>query len=213
MIQHVYERVSAVSSISQVLVATDSQEVVDAVVAFGGYAVMTSPHHVCGTDRIAEASKYVDAELLLNVQADEPLISEAYLQPLIDIAQSEAFEIGTLVTEITTSEEFQDPNIVKVVRGDYGHCMYFSRSPIPYNRDQPKDFSKAMKHLGVYCFAPEILDKVVKLPPTPLETSEKLEQLRWLQNGYRIKSVSVESGLISVDTPHDLDRIKSLLSS
>jgi len=212
MIQHVYERVAAVKLIDKVIVATDSKEIVDAVVKFGGYAVMTDPDHQCGTDRIAEAASYLDSELILNVQADEPMISHKQLIPLIDIAQSEEFEIGTIVTPIHSVEEFQDPNTVKVVRGDYGHCLYFSRSPIPFNRDNPTDFGSALKHLGVYCFAPEILEKVVELPATPLEDIEKLEQLRWLQNGYKIKSVSIKERLISVDTQEDLERVKSIIS-
>lgn len=210
MIQHVYDRVKAVKQIEQVIIATDSQEIADVVVGFGGYAVMTSPDHTCGTDRIAEAASFLDAELVLNVQADEPLITEDHLVPLIDIAQSEEFEIGTLVTGFRSIEDFQDPNSVKVVRGDYGHCMYFSRSPIPYNRDNQEDYSKAIKHLGIYCFAPEILQKIVNLPQSPLEDVEKLEQLRWLQNGYKIKSVKVDGELTSVDTQEDLQKVKIL---
>ncbi len=212
MIQHVYERVAAVKLIDKVIVATDSKEIVDVVVAFGGFAVMTDPDHKCGTDRIAEAASYLTSELILNVQADEPMISHKQLIPLIDIAQSEEFEIGTIVTPINSLEEYNDPNTVKAVRGDYGHVMYFSRSPIPFNRDNPNDFSSSLKHLGVYCFAPEILAKVVELPMTPLEEAEKLEQLRWLQNGYKIKSVSVKEKLISVDTEADLERVKSMIS-
>lgn len=210
MIQHVYESLKQIKGIDNVIVATDSKEVLDVVVGFNGFGVMTSPDHTCGTDRIAEAAKFIDSDLILNVQADEPLIKSKHLLPLIELAQHEEFKIGTTVTPIIDLQEYRDQNVVKVVTRLDGTCLYFSRGDIPYNRANARDFSLAKRHVGIYCFSKEVLEEVVLLPPTPLEDYEKLEQLRWLQHGYPIQSVEIDGDLISIDTEADIDKVRKM---
>jgi len=211
MIQHVYESVKRIKGIDQVIVATDSQEVLDIVIGFKGYGVITSADHICGTDRIAEVSKLVESDLILNVQADEPLIKPKHLLPLIELAQGEDFKIGTTITSIDTLQEYRDQNVVKVVTQLEGKCLYFSRGDIPYNRSNARDFSLAKRHIGIYCFAKDVLEEIVALPPSPLEECEKLEQLRWLQHGFPIQSVEIDGDLISVDTEDDLAAVRKLI--
>ncbi len=211
MIQHVYESVEQTQGIDHVLVATDSQEILDVVISFGGYGVMTASDHTCGTDRIAEAAQVVDTDLILNVQADEPMLKPKHLIPLISAAQDEAFQIGTVITPIDNLQEFRDQNVVKVVTRIDGSCLYFSRGDIPYQRANARDFSLAKRHIGIYCFDRETLTELVSLPHSPLEEYEKLEQLRWLQHGYPIQSVEIEGDILSVDTEEDLIAVRKLM--
>ena len=220
MIQHVYERVKAVKRIDQVLVATDSQEVADTVVGFGGFAVMTRTDHICGTERVAEAASFVDTDLILNVQADEPLISHLQLDPLIDIAQSEQFEIGTLVTPVETLEDFRNPNVVKVVLNALGEAMYFSRAPIPWHRDHLTEHAltrapgaQFYRHIGIYAYHAGYITGYAAAEPTGLECAEALEQLRALYTGARIHvELALEPPGPGVDTPADLELARALVA-
>lgn len=211
MIQRVYERAKAASLVEQVIVATDDERVFGAVKAFGGRAVMTSPDHASGTDRIAEAAKAVKASIIVNVQGDEPLIEpdmiDSAVRPLLD---DERLKISTLKTKITSEHEYNDPNAVKVVTDKDGFALYFSRSPLPYYRAFFGEAGAPYKHIGLYVYRAAFLEKFSKLEATPLERAERLEQLRALENGFKIKVVETPFNPVSVDTAEDLERVRRL---
>jgi 3-deoxy-manno-octulosonate cytidylyltransferase (CMP-KDO synthetase) len=213
MIQHVYERSRRAACLDDLLVATDDERIFQAVRSFGGKAVMTSPDHATGTDRLAEVCESLDADIVVNVQGDEPLIEPAAIeqaaQPLIADA---SIVMGTLMNEIASEEELLNPNVVKVVVDKDGFALYFSRSPLPYPR--PGTWGKATyyRHIGLYVYRREFLMTYARLPQTPLEKQEKLEQLRALEHGYRIRVVLTEHRSIGVDTPEDLEGVRALLA-
>jgi len=216
MIQWVYERVSRASLIQDVIVATDDRRIRDAVLAFGGRCVMTSPSHVTGTDRLAEAAQDLKAGIIVNVQGDEPLIEpgviDACIRPMMD---GGAFPAATPCTRIKSRDELINPDVVKVVMDRDGFALYFSRSPIPYDRDHgPIEVDVTgnlfFKHIGIYVYRRDFLLKYSRMAPTPLEVREKLEQLRILENGYKIRVVETEYDSISVDTEEDLRRVQDL---
>ncbi|KIH76565.1 3-deoxy-manno-octulosonate cytidylyltransferase (CMP-KDO synthetase) [Geoalkalibacter ferrihydriticus] len=219
MIQRVYERVSGAPGIDRVLVATDDRRIFDAVRAFGGDAEMTRDDHPTGTDRLAEVAARIDADLVVNVQGDEPLIDplmiEAALAPLRDDA---TIVMGTLKTPISTVDEFLNPNVVKVVTDRRGFALYFSRAPIPHPRDLSTDLESVLpqiapyKHVGLYVYRRDFLLQYPRLPATPLENLEKLEQLRALEHGFRIRVEETALGTLGVDTPADLDRVRLALT-
>lgn len=217
MIQWVYERTRQSRYIDRVLVATDDDRIVSAVSKFGGESVMTSPQHATGTDRIAEVANKFACDLIVNVQGDEPLIQpemiDQAIQPLVD---DPSIPMGTLCKRITHADEAFDPNVVKVVLDRNGFALYFSRAPIPWDRDQwagKKAFSELSlhnalyKHIGLYVYRREFLLRYANMPQTPLETIEKLEQLRALENGYKISAVVTEYESFGVDIPDDLGKI------
>ncbi len=214
MIQWVYERAQAASLVSRVTVATDDLSIKDAVLAFGGRAVMTSEAHRSGTDRIAEAAAESDAQVIVNVQGDEPLIEpdviDAAIRPLLE---DPALDISTLKTRIELEEEFHDPHAVKVVTDSEGFALYFSRSPIPNHKAFEDPFAevKPYKHIGLYVYRRDFLLKFSSLEPSRLEGIEKLEQLRALENGFRIKVVESEFSAISVDTAEDLEKVRNII--
>lgn len=213
MIQWVYERTCQAQLVDEVVVATDDQRIADAVCAFGGRVCMTSPDHPTGTDRLAEVAAGLQAELIVNVQGDEPLIDpqmiDAAIAPLRDDA---AIEMGTLAAPIATAEDFRNPNIVKVVVDRLGFALYFSRAPIPHDRDAAAALPpSARKHIGLYVYRRVFLLRYAALAETELEQLEKLEQLRALEHGARIRVVDTMAGCIGVDTPEDLARIEMLL--
>ena len=214
MIQWVYERTSSASLVSRVTVATDDLSIKEAVEAFGGRAVMTSSTHRSGTDRIAEAAVKSNAGIIVNVQGDEPLIEpdviDAAIRPLIE---DPALNISTLKTRIELEEEFLDPHAVKVVTDSGGFALYFSRSPIPNHKAFEDQFAgvKPYKHIGLYVYRRDFLLKFSSLAPSRLEGIEKLEQLRALENGFRIKVVESEASAISVDTPEDLEKVRNII--
>lgn len=223
MIQHVYERVKEARLVQDVFVATDSKLIYDAVEGFGGRAIMTSESHQSGTDRIAEAverlqgSKYKiqDIDIVINVQGDEPLIHPQMVDDVIKLMDDEVASIGTLAKMIENEEEITDPNIVKVVFNTEGFALYFSRSPIPYHRDGQELRVKPnfyFKHIGIYAYRKDILLRFAKMSPTRLEQIEKLEQLRALENGLKIKVKETEFETIGVDTPMDLEKVERCLS-
>jgi 3-deoxy-manno-octulosonate cytidylyltransferase (CMP-KDO synthetase) len=225
MIQRVHERVRLARGLDRVLVATDDERIADAVAGFGGEAVMTSTRHATGTDRLAEAVLQTDAEVVVNVQGDEPLVDpagiEAALRPL---AEDPAVAMSTLSLPLTDVEEMLSPAVVKVVADGAGDALYFSRSPIPHVRQGPDgDTSRAAaqavarglarKHVGLYVYRRETLLLIASLAPVPLEEAEGLEQLRALHHGIKIRVVPVAGGGgPAVDTPEDLERVRALLT-
>ncbi len=210
MIQHVYEQAVKASLVENVTIATDDQRIVDAVKSFGGRVVMTAGHHQTGTDRISEVANRGSAQFIVNLQGDLPLLVPEMLDELIDQFVKDDAVMGTLKQEITSAEELYNPNVVKVVTDVKGYALYFSRLPIPYVRDV-KMTGKHYKHYGVYIYRRDFLKTFTQLPPSSLEQMEKLEQLRALENGYRIKVVETRHDSIEVDTPEDLERVKSIL--
>lgn len=219
MIQRVYERVAQV--IDDVAVCTDDDRIAQAVKAFGGKVVMTSPEHKSGTDRIAEAYRnlHSDADVVINVQGDEPFISRDQLESIIDIFHRDpATRLATIIRPFDASRSFselEDPNTPKVVIDNNGIALYFSRSVIPYLRGVDKAEWPARHqyytHVGLYAYTAETLQEITRLERSPLEIAESLEQLRWLQNGYRIATAPTSSPTIGIDTPADLENALLLL--
>lgn len=211
MIQYVYERAQRASILDDVIVATDDLRIKEAVERFGGKAAMTSPKHPTGTDRSGEVVKDLDINTVINIQGDEPLIDPKLIdevgQPLLENPQ---IEMATLAHEITTKEKHMDPNVVKVVIDAQGFALYFSRSLIPYPRKTEN--LHAYEHIGIYAYRKNFLLDFIQLPPTPLEKTESLEQLRALENGYKIKVIITKkyTGL-SVDTREDLEEVKAIV--
>lgn len=205
MIQWVYEKAAA-SIADEVIIATDEPKVAKVVEGFGGKAVMTSPDHPSGTDRISEAVQGLDCDIIINVQGDEPLIPTSVIDGLIRKMQEDAsIEMGTVAVPRLRSEIENDPNKVKVVFDERNFALYFSRSMLPYLREGGKD-TKTYLHWGIYAYRRETLDRFVRLPEGRLESCEKLEQLRALENGIRIYVMLSDLESIGVDTPEDLKR-------
>ena len=216
MIQWVYEGAS--SLFEHLLVATDDARIYDAVVDFGGKVVMTSPEHSSGTERCAEAATLYEKESglrfthVVNIQGDEPLIQSGQLQTLLDCMLVSNTPISTLIRPLNTVEELENPNVVKVVVDLNFRALYFSRAPIPWVRDaghkresgDPKFYS----HIGLYAFRREVLEEVVNLSPTLLEQTESLEQLRWMEHGFSIRTAVTSLPSLGVDTPEDLEKIR-----
>lgn len=218
IIQWVYE--NAKKALDEVYVATDDERIFRAVEAFGGKAVYTSPNHQSGTDRCAEAAQKVAEQLrfdvVINIQGDEPFIRPEQVEGLKACFDSPETEIATLIKPITNPEEISNINRPKVVINKKNEAMYFSRSPIPFVRDcKPEDWisrNTFFSHIGMYAYRFDILLELTKLPIGVLEKAESLEQLRWLENGYRIKTAKTLFENIGIDTPEDLEQAKRLLS-
>jgi 3-deoxy-manno-octulosonate cytidylyltransferase (CMP-KDO synthetase) len=222
LVQHVYERVRRARGLDRVLVATEDERIAAAVRSFGGEAVMTSSGHATGTDRLAEAVAHTDADVVVNVQGDEPLIDPAGIEEVIRPFASQAgVPISTVSLPLRDLEEMLSPHVVKVVADAQGDALYFSRSPIPHVR-QPGDVRQAAeeavrrglarKHVGLYAYRREALLRFASLAPSPLEVAEGLEQLRALHHGMKIRVVEMEGeGGVAVDTPQDLERVRELL--
>ncbi len=226
LIQHVWERACTSNIASEIIIATDSENVLEAVHAFGGRAVMTSPDHQSGTDRIAEVARTLDCDIIINVQGDEPLIRAE----VIDLAagllvEDERASLGTVASIITLSAEIADPNVVKVVIDREGFALYFSRAPIPYHREGWPTLGDVgavgdagvvekgaglLKHIGIYSYRREVLLRLAELEPTRLEQVEKLEQLRAMEHGMRIKVGITDFESHGVDTPEDLERVSKI---
>jgi len=211
MIEHVWERVSMAHYLTAILIATDDERIAAEARRFGARVYMTRPDHVSGTDRVAEvASAFEDAELVVNVQGDEPLIDPAAIDAaVLPLAEEPAIQMGTLSKKIEDAREVSDPNVVKVVTDRFGNAIYFSRSAIPFNRDAEP--AAHFKHIGLYVYRREFLLRYPDLPAGPLERAEKLEQLRALENGFRIRVVETDYESIGVDTPGDLDRVRAMM--
>ncbi len=217
MIQHVYERACQVSLFQRVIVATDDVRIRDAVRAFGGDAVMTSPHHQTGTDRLAEVAHTLDVDLVVNVQGDEPLIQPAMIEQAVQpLLADEQVAIGTLKQRIVQPEDLFNPNIVKVVADRQDRALYFSRSPLPFvkgvdMRGAGFHTSRFYRHIGLYAYRRDFLLRFTTLPQTPLEIAEGLEQLRALEYGDIIKVIETEYESIGVDTPADVAPVVALM--
>lgn len=212
IIQWVWERTKA-SKADMVIVASDSEEVIRAVEAFGGTAQMTSPNHPSGSDRIWEVASKLDCDIIINVQGDEPFMEPSVIDRLIDVMQSEpAPDMATVVVPSTREEIADNPNSPKVVVGTDGSALYFSRSPIPFLRTGGTDMP-LYRHWGIYAYSRAALKRFVSLPESPLEKCEKLEQLRALENGMKIKVIQTQFQSIGIDTPEDLERAEEYLKN
>lgn len=215
MIERVWSRVRQAGTVSEVLVATDDERIRKAVEAFGGEAVMTRSDHRTGTERIAEvAATRKDADIFVNVQGDEPLIEPSAVNELVEAIQSDdEVNIATLAVPITNAPDIMSPNVCKVVLDFDGNALYFSRAPIPWVRDRGGAVhARHLKHLGLYAFRRPALLEYPTFPQGDLERVEQLEQLRWLENGYRIRVAETEHDSVSVDVPEDVQRVEALLS-
>ncbi len=213
LIQHVWERARKSKSLDSVLIACDDERIMKAAEEFGAKAVMTSKRHVSGTDRIAEAVGPMAVKVVVNIQGDEPLIEPKLIDHLVQtILDDRSCLMATAVKAIENKEELDNPNVVKVTIDQNRNALYFSRSVIPHNRDKKKfDDINYLKHLGIYAYRKEFLLKFKDLPKSHLESVEKLEQLRVLEAGYKIKTIETNADTIGVDTPEDLARVERLL--
>ncbi|MBD3295785.1 MAG: 3-deoxy-manno-octulosonate cytidylyltransferase [Candidatus Omnitrophica bacterium] len=219
MLQHVWENVKKAHEVDEVIIAADREKVIKAVENFGGKAVFTSPEQPSGTDRLAEVASSVDADVYINVQGDEPMVHPLMIDELAQVFEYERnIRMATLIKRIHTKEEVADPNVVKVVADRKGFALYFSRSPIPYVRDVP--FSAAsggelegryFKHVGLYSYSKDFLFTYTNLPKSTLELDEKLEQLRVLEHGYKIRTIETRYDTIGVDTREDLEKVRRIL--
>jgi len=215
MIQHVYERVSQARCVSDVIVATDDFRILDAVKAFGGKVCMTSENHRSGTDRVAEVAGKSNAEIIVNVQGDEPLIDPGCIDAAVAPFYSDPeLMISTLKSLEGAGEDLCNPNVVKVVTDQQGYALYFSRSPIPFHQSNSSNFAAEpfFKHIGLYVYRKRFLELLPGLNPSSLEKAEGLEQLRFLENGYKIKVVNYDYQSRAVDTPEDLERLNEFLA-
>ncbi len=222
MILHVLDRVQRVPGLSHIIVATDDERIRETVVAGGGDARLTSPGHPSGTDRVAEVAAALDADIIVNVQGDEPLIEPQTIEAALDpMLRDATIQISTTSEPMAERSEVFDPNIVKVITDRRGFALYFSRLPVPYLRREssmeaalqshPEWLSFYRKHTGLYVYRRECLLRLTQLEPSPLEQLEKLEQLRALEHGISIRVVPVNQRSIGVDTAADLQRVRQLL--
>jgi 3-deoxy-manno-octulosonate cytidylyltransferase (CMP-KDO synthetase) len=243
LVQHVYERARRSTTLSQVLVATDDVRIRDVVLGFGGEVRLTAAHHPSGTDRVAEVAASLSADVVVNIQGDEPLIEPAMIDEAVTPFFMDAdLRMGTLCRRLEAEDEWQSPHVVKVVRDCRGFALYFSRAPIPYHRDsratcnvqgstfegpdigvRTSDTERRTlnverrplyyKHIGLYVYRRDFLLELAHLAPTPLEETERLEQLRALEYGYPIRVIETKYDSAGVDTPADLVRIEQMLTA
>ena len=206
MIEHVWRRCRQCRQLDDVLIACDDARVLNAANTFGAKAVMTDPAHPSGSDRIAQAVKDLDVDIVVNIQGDEPFIDPATVDSLVSALKNDAAcQMGTVVQEIMDERDFTNPNVVKCVLDTDGYALYFSRAPIPYNRNAQKPTGlKLYKHLGLYAYRRAFLLQFTSWPKSVLENTEQLEQLRALEHGVRIKTVLTKAESVAVDTPDDL---------
>jgi len=215
VIQRVYEQ--AVSVLDEAYVATDDERIFQTVTGFGGQAVMTRADHKSGTDRIEEAVEKLetDADVIINIQGDEPFVQASQIETLCHLFDAPETQIGTLGKPFETMEAVLNPNSPKIVCDRRGFALYFSRSVIPYVRNKEQQewlqHFPFLKHLGLYAYRREVLREVTQLPQSPLELAESLEQLRWLENGYRIRVGKTDVETVGIDTPEDLERAEQFL--
>jgi 3-deoxy-manno-octulosonate cytidylyltransferase (CMP-KDO synthetase) len=213
MIQRVYERAEMAQRAERVIVATDDERILRAVEEFGGEARMTRTEHRTGTERIAEVAAREEGDVFVNVQGDEPLLDPGTIDVAVDALMEEPqASISTVATAIKTPGDIMDPNVVKTVLDFDGNALYFSRAPIPWVRDTASKIQvRHLKHLGLYVFQREALLEYATLPQGELERIEQLEQLRWMENGWKIRVAEVEHDAVSVDVPEDVARVEKLL--
>lgn len=214
MVQHVYERTKLASTVDRVIVATDDPRIIDAVRAFQGESRMTRGDHRTGTERIAEVAAHEKGDVFVNVQGDEPLIDPQAIDAAVNaLLEEPPAQIATVATPIRQTADIMDPNVVKAVLDFDENALYFSRAPVPWVRDtQHKVHVKYWKHLGLYVFQRDALLEYPTLPQGELERIEQLEQLRWLENGWKIRVAEVVNDAVSVDVPEDVARVEKLLA-
>ncbi len=217
VIQRVYEQATAI--LDEAYVATDDERIFQAVEQFGGQAIMTRADHKSGTDRIEEAAEKIgtQADIIINIQGDEPFIQKSQIETLMHLFDEPSTQIGTLGKRFESIEAAMNPNSPKIVTDKRGFALYFSRSIIPYVRGKEQSewlqHFPYLKHLGLYAYRREVLQEVTQLPQSPLEIAESLEQLRWLENGYRIRVGLTDVETVGIDTPEDLQRAEVFLAS
>ena len=215
LLWHVWNRVRQARLLEGIYVATDSEQIRQAVESWGGQAFMTSPGCRSGTERIASILPLLSARLIINVQGDEPTIDPLLLDDLVTAWQQGGRDILTPVYELTSTEDLLNPNVVKVARTHTGRALYFSRSPIPFVRDLPVERwlerGPFWGHVGVYAYPREVLEAYPQLPPSSLEAVESLEQLRYLEAGYAIQTIASSYRPVAVDTPADLERVRQMI--
>lgn len=212
LIQRVFERVKESKKVDDIFVATDSDEVAKIVQSFGGKAILTSSQHESGTDRIAEAVKNIDADLVINVQGDEPMIEPDLIDNFVELFKND-YEVyfASAMHRISSVEDLKNSNVVKVIQNLQGDAIYFSRSQIPFNRDGHEIPEDHFQHIGIYAYKKAFLERYSSLPQTFLEKSEKLEQLRAIEHGFKIRMVETDYRSIGVDTLEDLERVQKLI--
>ena len=215
MIERVYELAKLSKLATRVIVATDDDRIVQAVQSFGGEALMTRSSHRTGTERVAEVASHVDGEVFVNVQGDEPLLDPQAVDTAIQsLLEEPAAPVSTVATLIKTPSDIMDPNVVKTILDFEDNALYFSRAPIPWVRDTASKIQvRHLKHLGLYAFQRDALLEYPTLPQGTLEKIEQLEQLRWLENGWKIRVAEVEHDAVSVDVPEDITRVEKLLQT
>jgi len=213
MIQRVYARAKLAQTVHRVIVATDDDRIIKAVQAFGGEARMTRADHRTGTERVAEVAAHESGEVFVNVQGDEPLLDPAAIDAAVGaLLENSATTVSTVATPIKTPADIMDPNVCKVVLDFDENALYFSRAPVPWVRDTASKLQvRHLKHLGLYVFRREALLEYATLPQGELERIEQLEQLRWLENGWKTRVAEVEHDAVSVDVPEDVARVEKLL--
>lgn len=211
LVQHVWERVAQCSRLADIAIATDDQRIFDAATAFGAKAIMTSPDHPSGSDRLAEAVRsFPAATHIVNIQGDEPLIDPALIDRLAEaLVSDDSLSMATVACPIDEEDDLNNPNIVKVALARNGDALYFSRSVIPHARNARVE--PALRHLGIYAYRRDFLQNYVQWQPTPLEQTESLEQLRALENGARIRVIITDHVSIGVDTPEQADQVERIL--
>ena len=213
MIHRVYEQAKTSKVLDEVIVATDDDRIMKEIKSFGGKGVMTASHHKSGTDRCLEELEKVGGkwDVVVNIQGDEPFIHPEQIENVVNCFKKKNVQIATLVRKIEEPRELQQPSVVKVVRKANGEALYFSRSPIPFIReDSNKPWTQKFefhKHIGIYAYTVPVLKELVKLPPSSLEIAESLEQLRWLENGYTIHVEITDKESQAIDTPEDLQKL------
>lgn len=206
MIQWVYEGIKKAALLSRFIVATDDKRILQAAAGFGAEVFMTSPDHSSGTDRVAEVADRIDSPIIINIQGDEPLIEGRMIDALVEVLQDDSIPMASLMTRRTDLGAIEDPNKVKVVVDDRSYALYFSRSPIPHGA---RDYYHL--HLGVYGYKREFLRELIRMGSSRLEAAERLEQLRILEAGFRIKMIEVPYSALSVDTPEDIIKVEEFL--
>ncbi|MFH0865609.1 MAG: 3-deoxy-manno-octulosonate cytidylyltransferase [Bacteroidota bacterium] len=223
MIQRVYEQCTLASVLNALTVATDDQRIFDHVVSFGGMTIMTNRNHTCGTERCHEAfkllkneNKFSDDDVVINIQGDEPLINPKQIELVCSCFSGSCVNIATLIRKIDDPDDLMNPGVMKVVTDKNKKALYFSRAPIPYLRGVAQNdwlnYCEYFMHVGIYAYRASVLNEIVKLPQSPLEQAESLEQLRWLENGYPIHVALTDIASHSVDTPQDVNKIINLLN-
>ena len=214
VIVHTYQRVADTNLFDQVYVVTDDERIENAIHEVGGKVIRSQKEHNSGSDRLAEASKDLEVDIIVNVQGDEPFTDKENLQKVIDIFANDPqknIAVASLMERITNSEDIANPNNVKVVVNKFNEALYFSRSVIPFPRD-PNTAVPYYKHIGIYAYRKDALQQFTQLPPSLLEETEKLEQLRYLENGFKIRLAVTDIPTIGIDTPEDLEKARQRLS-